>query len=398
VSKIGIVIQRCHESVVGGAESHAWQWASLLRDSYGVDVITTTALDIATWDNVLPAGQENREGVTVLRFAVDCGRTAYWHALHRLLLKEYERQTISRKTGPETVRIPWTMALQEEFILRQGPYSESLLDYLSEHSRRYKAIIFFTYLYPPTYLGMRMVQRGQCLLVPTLHDEAPAYLAAYRSMARRARSLLWNTEAERQFGTTLWGDLPGRIVGAAIAVDEYAAASLPYPYLLYCGRIDPHKRCDLLVEFFLRHKREHPSDLRLVLTGSDELGLPKSKDIEFRGYVSEEEKFQLMSGALLFVMPSPYESLSIVTLEAMAQRTPVLAFSESRAVVGHIEQSGGGFIYNDYASFSSLVSAALREPSKLITVGDRARAYVVGRYESERIVSILSETIEEQAI
>ena len=54
--------------------------------------------------------------------------------------------------------------------------------------------------------------------------------------------------------------------------------------------------------------------------------------------IRKEEKLNLMSGASFFVMPSPNESFSIVTLEAMAQKTPVLASSGSEAVVEHIRK------------------------------------------------------------
>jgi hypothetical protein len=71
MNRIGIVVQRCHESLVGGAESLAWQWANLLKNSYQVEVLTTTALDAATWENVLPAGDEGKEGITIRRFEVN---------------------------------------------------------------------------------------------------------------------------------------------------------------------------------------------------------------------------------------------------------------------------------------------------------------------------------------
>ena len=70
------------------------------------------------------------------------------------------------------------------------------------------------------------------------------------------------------------------------------------PYLLYCGRIDPNKGCATLFDYFLRFKAEHPSALRLVLTGKDDVPVPDHADIDFRGFVSAEEKFSLMAGGL----------------------------------------------------------------------------------------------------
>ena len=39
MKRVAIVVQRCHESVVGGSESLAWNYATLLRDTCDVDVL-----------------------------------------------------------------------------------------------------------------------------------------------------------------------------------------------------------------------------------------------------------------------------------------------------------------------------------------------------------------------
>src|SRR5688572_32855494 len=84
--------------------------------------------------------------------------------------------------------------------------------------------------------------------------------------AHRAHSLVWLTDAARRLGQELWGELPGHIVGMAIDGDEREPAQLAEPYMLYCGRIDPNKGCNVLFDYFMRFKKENPSQLRLVLT------------------------------------------------------------------------------------------------------------------------------------
>ncbi|UCF93857.1 MAG: glycosyltransferase family 4 protein [Desulfobacterales bacterium] len=397
MNKLAIVVQRAHSSVVGGSEAHAWQYARLLQDTYQVEVLTTTALDEATWDNALPAGSEQTEGITIRRFKVTQGRTLYWHALHERLLKEYEYRSLVRKLSNQPVtKIPWTLGLQEEFIRKQGPYSEGLLSFLGEHSYQYQAVIFLTYLFPTTYFGIAQCQSKRSILVPTLHDEPPAYFSAYARMARKVRSVLWNTSAERKFGSRLWGQLPGRIVGMAVETHAYTPDRRKQPYLLYCGRIDPNKGCDLLIDFFLRYKRENPSDLQLVFTGKAETHPPTGRDIDFKGFVSREEKFRLMAGAKCFVMPSPYESLSIVTLEAMAQRTPVLVNGSCEVLKEHVERSGGGLFYQGgYQSFAnSLRKILASDPNRLSEMGAKGRDYVASNYSPEYIKQSLIEEIE----
>ena len=89
MNRIAVVVQRCHESIVGGSESLAWQYAGLLNGAFNVDILTTTALDYTTWSNDLPPGTEDRDGIIIRRFPVSITRTGYWHELHARWLRYY---------------------------------------------------------------------------------------------------------------------------------------------------------------------------------------------------------------------------------------------------------------------------------------------------------------------
>jgi glycosyltransferase involved in cell wall biosynthesis len=169
--------------------------------------------------------------------------------------------------------------------------------------------------------------------------------------------------------------------------------STAVPYLLYCGRVDPNKGCRELFEYFMTFKKTHPSKLRLVITGKDDMPVPEHEDIEFRGFVSAEEKFRLMAGAMLFVTPSPNESFSIVTLEAMAQTTPVLANSASTVLADHIKDSGAGYVYSDYQSFANALNE-LSNKERLTKIGSMGRDYVLSKYQTEQIRQSLIDTVE----
>lgn len=394
MKKIAIVVQRCHEKVVGGSEAEAWHYGNLLKKSYEIHILTTTAVDFESWDNVLPEGDEIRDGICIKRFKVSQGRAAYWGEIHRKLLNEFNNIKLKSSKKSDRRLIEWPTALQEEFIYKQGPYSEDLMSYLSEKSEDYKAIIFLTYLYPTTYFGMFHVPRDKIIFVPTLHDEAPAYLSAYKYMAKKSKIILWNTDSECRFGRLLWGELQGYVVGMGVKTKEFSPAKLKFPYILYCGRIDINKGCSQLVDYFLEFKKDYPSSLCLVLTGDNKIKLPPSKDIVFKGNVPEIKKLELMSGASIFIMPSPNESFSIVTLEAMAQKTPILASDGSEAIVDHIKKSGGGLIYNNYDSFKDSVNSMLKNKSKSISMGKNGRSYVVSNYGFKKIQKMLREEVE----
>lgn len=393
MKRVAIVVQRCHESIVGGSEALAWQYATLLSDEFKVDVITTTALEYTTWANALSPGCEIKQGISIYRFPVTIGRSDYWHSLHERLLGEFHHRKHSQTDNSKL--IPWSTALQEEFIRRQGPYSEPLLSFLRARCSDYKAIIFVTYLYPTTYFGIPQVPFDKVLLVPTLHDEPLAYLTAYKHMYRRVRSWVWLTNAEKLVGENLWGELPGSVVSMGVETLPCSPFKAEYPYLLYCGRIDPNKGCNDLINFFIQFQKSQPSNLRLILTGKDEIGIPSHSNIEYRGFVSSEEKFQIMAGASIFVMPSPHESFSIVTLEAMAQGTPVLVNGSCQVLVEHIARSGGGKIYYNYEDFAKSIKEMMADENKLAEMGDAARKYVVSNYGFKSVKNNLVKTIEE---
>src|ERR1051325_1944755 len=118
MTRVAIVVQRCHEDIVGGSETLAWHYATLLSSAYEVDLLTTTAVDTSVWANTLPEGPETKEGVRIVRFPVTIGRSHYWPDLHRGLLPEAFGSFAPGKDR-EVPQLRWTIALQEDFIRHQ---------------------------------------------------------------------------------------------------------------------------------------------------------------------------------------------------------------------------------------------------------------------------------------
>ena len=80
----------------------------------------------------------------------------------------------------------------------QGPWCPALLEYLEHHHRSYDALIFFTYLYAPTVLGLK-IDPGRSILVPTAHDEPAIHLEIYKEMFQLPSAIAFNTESEKNF-------------------------------------------------------------------------------------------------------------------------------------------------------------------------------------------------------
>lgn len=125
-----------------------------------------------------------------------------------------------------------------------------------------------------------------------------------------------------------------------------------YPFLLYAGRISPHKNVVRIIEAFSALKAELEkgdkySDLKLIVIG-DELSrnpdlrrtVVRSRvqnDVRFLGFVPIDVLRVFYDMAKIFVFPSLYEGFGLPPLEAMAHGTPVLTSNTSSLpeVVGH---------------------------------------------------------------
>src|SRR5258708_32433749 len=87
------------------------------------------------------------------------------------------------------------------WLRQQGPWCPALLEYLERSQTQYDILIFFTYLYAPTVLGVRIAP-AKTILVPTAHDEPAIHLGIYKEMFSAPAGIAYNTDVERRFLTT----------------------------------------------------------------------------------------------------------------------------------------------------------------------------------------------------
>ena len=84
-------------------------------------------------------------------------------------------------------------------------------------------------------------------------------------------------------------------------------------------------------------------------------------------------------------MPSPYESLSVITLEAWKLGVPVLANAKCRVLAGQCRRSNGGLFYEGYAEFAEGLELLLKRPEVGEILGRQGREYVEAEYSWERV-------------
>ncbi len=180
--RIAFIIQRYGTEILGGSEYSCRLVAERMAEHHKVDVLTTCARDYVTWRNDYPEGQDRVRGVTVRRFANAETRD----------IAAFDRYSDWIFNYPHTHEDELT------WLRRQGPWCPALVDHLERHHQQYDVLIFFTYLYAPTVLGLQVAPQ-KSILVPTAHDEPAIRLDIFRDLFSLPAGLAYHTDVERRF-------------------------------------------------------------------------------------------------------------------------------------------------------------------------------------------------------
>ncbi|WP_314713177.1 glycosyltransferase family 4 protein [Leptotrichia wadei] len=384
--KILFVVQRYGLEVNGGAELHCRQLAERLKDEYDVSVLTTCAIDYVTWKNEYKEGIEHINGVKVIRKKVDFERNQ----------KKFNK--ISAKLNNEKDNINLGIEWQEA----QGPHSSELIKYLEDHKDDYDVIIFLTYLYYTTYFGLKVAPE-KSILIPTAHDEPPIYYSIFNETFNLPKAILYSTATERDFVNKRFKNdyIESDIVGLGVDINENAqdinlekTFGIKDDYVVYIGRIDESKGCKEMFEYFLEYKKTYDSNLKLVLAGKSAMEIPRNKDIVTLGFVSEDEKVNLIRKSKLLILPSKFESLSLSTLEAMYLKVPVLLNGKCEVLKQHAILSNGGLYYENKWEFIETLDYLIRNSKIAERMGENGRKYVDLNYKWDVIIEKLKKNIE----
>ena len=382
--RICFVVQRYGEEVNGGAETLTRQLAEHIAEytDHEVEVATTKAIDYVTWKDEYEADVEELNGVTIRRFSVANTRD-------------------QKVFGPACEKVAAghaSPAEQEEWMRLQGPKTPALIEWLKENVDNYDKFVFMTYLYYTTYYGLQAVGK-KGILISTAHEEWTIHIPMFKEMFKIPSAYFFLTPEEKVLVNKLFPctrkvpDNDG-MGGAGVEVPEGVNADafreefgIEGDYMIYVGRIDENKCCPELFSYFREYKNRHKdSDLKLVLVGREIIDVPKADDIISLGFVSEEDKFNAIAASKFLVLPSKYESLSIVVLEAMKLRRPVLVTAGCDVLVGHCKRSNAALYYNGYYEFEGCIDYFLSHEEECKKFGENGEAYVDNNFSWPSIV------------
>lgn len=369
--KLACVVHRFGADIAGGSEAHCRHVAEHLAAEHDVTILTSCAKDHISWRNEYQPGTSTLGPLTVLRFPA-----ARERSLHRFA--DISERAFSGTSSDE---------LQEEWFRENGPDLPGLLDHLRSHGKTYDAVLFWAFRYAEVYFGLPLV-RERAILVPTAEEDPVIRMSSLDRFFAQPAGYVFLTPEEQELVERRLSRAtpPSCVIGSGLdpAPDvppgDLAALGVRDPFLLYLGRIDPNKGCADLLAHFIRFKAEYGGSVQLVMAGPSSMPLPTHPDIRYLGFVDDPTREALLRRAVMLAMPSRYESLSLVLLEAWNHALPAVVNGHCAVLKGQARRANGALYYRNYDEFSRCVSLLLERPDVARDLGAQGLAYVDREY------------------
>jgi glycosyltransferase involved in cell wall biosynthesis len=376
--KLACVVHRFGEDIAGGSEAHCRHVALHLAAEHEMTILTSCARDHISWRNELAPGVTTLGPLTVRRFSV-----ARQRSLHRFA-------DASEIAFSGTA----TLAQQEDWFRENGPDLPDLLAHLRNDGAQYDAVLFWAFRYAETFFGLPLVA-DRSVLVPTAEEDPAIRMPIVeRFLAQPAGFIFLTPEEQELVERRVPGPRrPSCVIGSGLDPAPPAAhASLDVmhlrePFVLYVGRIDPNKGCADLLHHFMRYKAEHGGPVQLVMAGPASMPLPEHPDVRYLGFVDEATRDALMRKAALLMMPSRFESLSMVLLEAWNHSLPALVNAYCDVLKGQALRANGALYYRNYDEFARCLSLLLERRDIAQALGEQGLAYVEQEYRWPAVIA-----------
>lgn len=366
--KICFVLQRYGEGACGQEQELCRQFAQQLTPYYDIQLLATCAEDPDTWENIYPAGEMLVDGFSILRFPVT-------QSLNVEKLEELRKELSDNPYHDMIAASAWLREI--------GPYSVELSCYIRDNRDRYSAFIFIGSQNYTSACGIPLVPE-KAIFIPMIREEETLRRCNYfRFLFSMPKAILYLSEEERKFTQQYFRNQ--RIANFIVS----AEASCPwdqkillneeefsFPYILAALNSDEKETYDDIVASFQRYKNFHQSELILVFLGKDQGACPADKDIVHIGCVGEVEKWRWITNAKTVVIHSHQEFFSLLMLEAMAVRIPVIVYGHSEIIKSQIRESNAGLYYTNEEEFVFVLDEILKNRQLACGMGMNGEKYV----------------------
>ncbi|MCC5646820.1 glycosyltransferase family 4 protein [Nostoc sp. CHAB 5824] len=364
-----------YDNFAGGAEVAVRTLAEQLsKRGFYVQVLTTCCPSPFDnwWQNKLPSGIEKINGVTVRRFPVKGDGEEIYHEINYRIIHKLE---IDEKS-------------QRQFV-ENSINSEELINYAKSNTQGH-LVIGIPYTQGLIYSLIQSLE-GRASIMPCFHDEPQFRWITTAEMLKWSRNIFFLTDEEKSLTIKYYGNSIGRkiietiVIGVGVElpidIDSLVSNSsvlariashynLPNKFFVYVGRKDIGKNILTLISFFKKYRANGGEANLVFLGGGDTKLVPLEEGFLDLGFVSEIDKYIIISQALGLINLSQNESFSLVLMEAWLCEVPVIVHEGGKVTTAHCRNSQGGISISSSEEFE----AAL----KVLSIQDKGR--LISRY------------------
>ncbi len=251
-------------------------------------------------------------------------------------------------------------------------------------------------LFTPRWGAPRVMALVPHLFGATVFQEAPAPLAAAVWLAERPLASVYRNVPFEAISESTADDLVARgipranvrVIHPGVHADRFTPAATMRaadPLFVYLGRLKRYKGVEIVLRAFAR--LAHPrATLHIAGTGSHRAPLERlaaSLDlgarVSFLGFVSEEQKLELLRRAWALAFASPKEGWGMTNLEAAACATPVIASNSPGLRESVVDGQTGLLVpHGDVAAMTAAMQRIASAPDLVRDMGERARRFAEG--------------------
>ena len=382
--KIACVVHRYGDNIAGGSEAHCRQIAERLAGKHEVTVLTTCAKDHISWRNEYSPGASIENGVQVRRFPV-----ARQRSLHRF--REISEIAFSGAASEQD---------QEQWFRENGPDAPELIAYLRDYGRSFDRVMFWAFRYAEVYFGLPHVAE-RAVLVPTAEEDPVVRMDILGRFFSLPAGFVYLTPEEQSLvERRVSGALPlSCVVGSGLEptgprpMVKLESLGVTRPFALYLGRIDPNKGCETLLQHFMRFKSERDNPVQLVMAGPVNMPMPDRPAVKRLGFVSDPIREALLASTSFLVIPSRFESLSLVLLEGWNHGVTALVNGHCGVLKGQALRSDGALYYHNYDEFARALDYLLDHVDVAHQLGRQGFEYVEREYRWPHVVAKIEDLL-----
>lgn len=375
----------------GGAEVAGRSLAEqLVKRGFSVQVLTTCCRSPfeSWWQDTLPSGVEEINGVTVHRFPVNFQGENLYHSVNYKIIHGQEINEID----------------QRQFV-ENSINSEALIDYAKSHTKEH-LVIGMPYTQGLIY-SLIQALGGRASIMPCFHDEPQLKWLTTAEMLVQSRQIFFLTEEEKTIAIQNFGTLLGRrivespVIGVGVELpskidnlikqahslqkDIRLQYKIPEKFFVYVGRKDIAKNIFTLIRYFKDYQANGGEASLVFLGGGDATLVPAEQGFFDLGFIPEEDKYLIISQSLGLINLSKNESFSIVLMEAWLCEVPVIVHQECEVTAAHCRNSQGGIPIISKEEFQAALNILSRQDTNKVLARSGKR-YVQYHYSWDCVI------------